>query len=187
MINKFADYSDEKLVNACKNGDDDAYSALIGRYLLAVRARAYAYDKSAIDFEDLVQEGLIGLMNAVKYYDSSFGASFSTFAYLCIDRNIMSAVKKSLSKKQIPKSALVFIDQTSDFESNHSDNPEIALISKENIDLLKTKITKKLSNMEQSVLKLYLNGNSYDEIAKILKISQKSVDNAMQRLRKKLK
>lgn len=187
MVKKFADYSDEELVFACKHGDNDAYSALVGRYLFAVRARAYAYDKSEIDFEDLVQEGLIGLMNAVKCYDSSFGASFSTFAYLCIDRNIMSAVKKTLSKKQIPKSALVFIEETSDFESKSFDNPEIALISKENIDLLKSKITEKLSNLEQSVLKLYLNGNSYDKIAKVLNISQKSVDNAMQRLRKKLK
>ena len=123
MMNKFSDYSDENLISDCKSGDDDAYGVLIGRYLFAVRSRAYAYDKSAIDFEDLVQEGLIGLVNAVKCYDGSFGTSFSTFAYLCIDRNIMSAVKKTFSKKQIPKSVLVFIEETSDFESNNYENP----------------------------------------------------------------
>lgn len=187
MISAFQNSSDEELVLACKNGDENAYGVLIGRYIFAVRSRAYAYDQSSIDFDDLMQEGFIGLMNAVKSYDESFGTRFSTFAYLCIDRNILSTVKKTLSKKQIPKSALVFIEENGDFETDKSENPENLVISKENLNLLKRKITENLSGREQSVLNMYLSGHSYQEIAKDLKISVKSVDNAIQRLRRKLK
>ena len=101
MSEKFLGLSDENLVEKCKQNDQEAYSFLVMRYLFVVRSRAAAY-KGEIDFEDLVQEGLIGLMNAVNYFDKSFGTSFSTFATLCIDRNILSAVRKTLSKKQIP-------------------------------------------------------------------------------------
>lgn len=187
MIDGFQNISDEELVKACKNGDEKAYGALIGRYIFAVRSRAYAYDKSVIDFEDLIQEGFIGLMNAVKCYDESFGTWFSTFAYLCIDRNILTAVKKTLSKKQIPKSALIFIEENTDFETDKSQNPENVIISKENINYLKQKISENLSEKERSVLNMYLSGKSYRQIADSLKISEKAVDNAIQRLRKKLK
>ena len=116
MKNKLHSLDDEKLIALCRIGDDEAYSVLIARYLFTVRKRASVYENSGIDFEDLVQEGFIGLLNAVKYYENNFDTSFSTFAYLCIDRNILSAVRKSLTKKQIPKSALVFIEDNYDFK-----------------------------------------------------------------------
>ena len=184
---KFQSCSDEELIKLCKSGDQDAYSTLVGRYVFAVRSRASIYVNSGIDFEDLVQEGFIGLMNAVDAYDNDFGTSFSTFAFLCIDRKILDAVKKSLSKKQIPKHALVFLEDSFDIESNKSENPESVIISKENLFGLKEKIAKNLSKKEQEVLNLYLSGDSYLEIAERLSCSQKSVDNAMQRIRKKLK
>ena len=184
---KLQNCSDEELVALCKSGDEEAYSALIGRWLFAVRSRASIYDKSGIDFEDLVQEGFIGLMNAVKAYDNDFGASFSTFAFLCIDRKILDAVKKSLGKKQIPKHALVFLEDNFDLESDKSVNPESVIISQENIAILKQRIAEKLSDREREVLNLYLSGYSYQGIAEKLKCTLKSVDNAMQRLRKKLK
>lgn len=187
MSNKYQNSDDNELIVLCRNGDEEAYSALVGRYLFTVRSRASVYDKSGIDFEDLVQEGFIGLMNAVKCYENNFGTSFSTFAYLCIDRNILSAVRKSIAKKQIPKSALVFIEDNYGLQDSGQDNPESVVISKENIKILRQRITEKLSKTEQKVLNLYLMGYSYEKTAEKLGCSQKSVDNAIQRLRKKLK
>ena len=135
MKNKLHSLDDEKLIALCRIGDDEAYSVLIARYLFTVRKRASVYENSGIDFEDLVQEGFIGLLNAVKYYENNFDTSFSTFAYLCIDRNILSAVRKSLTKKQIPKSALVFIEDNYDLQGKNDENPETVLISKENVSI----------------------------------------------------
>lgn len=187
MQKNFHEYSDEKLVALCKQGDEDAYSALVGRYIFAVRSRASIYNNSGIDFEDLVQEGFIGLMNAVNCYDENFGTTFATFAFLCVDRNILSAVKKNLSKKRIPQHALVFIEESPEIKSSVTDNPESVIISKENVSALQKKISEKLSNTERDVLKLYLLGYSYGQIAEKLDCTQKSVDNAIQRMRKKLK
>lgn len=184
---KFQAFSDEELIKLCKNGNQDAYSTLVGRYVFAVRSRASIYVNSGIDFEDLVQEGFIGLINAVDAYDNDFGTLFSTFAFLCIDRKILDAVKKSLSKKQIPNHALVFLEEGFDIEGSKNENPESVVISKENLLVLKDKIKKNLSKMEQEVLEHYLSGEAYIQIAKKLSCSQKSVDNAMQRIRKKLK
>lgn len=187
MKSKIHSLDDEKLIALCRIGDDEAYSVLIARYLFTVRKRASVYENSGIDFEDLVQEGFIGLLNAVKYYENNFDTSFSTFAYLCIDRNILSAVRKSLTKKQIPKSALVFIDDNYELQGKNDENPEVVLISKENVSIMKQKIAERLSDVERNVLDLYLLGYSYGKIADKLGINQKSVDNAIQRMRKKLK
>ena len=187
MVKKIHSLDDENLIALCRVGDDEAYSALIARYLFTVRNRASVYNNSGIDFEDLVQEGLIGLLNAVKNYESSFDTSFSTFAYLCIDRNILTAVRKSLAKKQIPKAALSFIEDEALLHESVEQSPEAVLISKENISLMKQKIAEKLSITERQVLDLYLLGYSYQKIAEKLEISEKSVDNAIQRMRKKLK
>ncbi len=187
MFDKFHSLDDNELIALCKDGDEEAYSALFARYLFTVRSRAGVYDKSGIDFEDLVQEGYIGLINAVNNYEIDFGTSFSTFAYMCIDRNILSSVRKSLAKKQIPKSALIFIEDEYELQDKVSENPEAVVISKENVEHLRQRITEKLSQNEQNVLELYLMGYSYEKIADKLSCSKKSVDNAIQRLRKKLK
>ncbi len=187
MKNKIHSLDDEKLIALCKIGDDEAYSVLIARYLFTIRKRASVYNNSGIDFEDLVQEGFIGLLNAVKSFESSFDTSFSTFAYLCIDRNILTAVRKSLAKKQIPKSALLFLEDEQILQENLEQSPEAVLIAKENISAMKQKIAEKLSATERQVLDLYLLGFSYSKIAKELDISEKSVDNAIQRMRKKLR
>ena len=186
MRKNFHNMDDNELVALCKSGDEDAYSALIARYLFSVRARAFAYQNSGIDSEDLVQEGFIGLLEAVKCYENSFGTSFSTFAYLCIDRKIISAVRKSLSKKQIPNSALVFIKDDDRF-LDKNENPESLIISKEGVASLQRRITEKLSKTEKNVLDLYLMGYSYSKISAALSISEKAVDNAIQRIRRKLK
>lgn len=192
------DLSDNELVILAQQGEDDAYSVLVGRYIFLVRNCASGYFSDSLDFDDIMQEGFIGLMNAVAAFDSNCGASFATFAKLCINRNIISAVRRTLRKKQIPKSMLVFLDdeksgansgetKIADLKAANSDEPENAVIDKESFVRLKSAIFSKLSKTEFSVLKGYLSGKSYEQIANQMGISQKSVDNAMQRLRKKLK
>ncbi len=187
MSEKFLGLTDEKLIEKCKQNDQEAYSSLVARYLFVVRYRAAAYNTGEIDFDDLVQEGLIGLMNAVKGFDKDFGTKFSTFATLCIDRNILSAVKKALSKKQIPKSALVFIEEHTDFEDLGKTNPEDIFFLQESVSLVRQRMTEKLSKREKSIMELYLSGKSYVEIAHTLSCSPKAVDNALSRARKKLR
>ena len=187
MSEKFLELTDENLIEMCRQNDQEAYSILVGRYLFVVRTRAAAYNTGEIDFEDLVQEGLIGLMNAVKSFDKDFGTKFSTFATLCIDRNILSAVRKALSKKQIPKSALVFIEEQADFEDFSKSNPEDIFFLQESVSLIRQRMSEKLSKREKSIMELYLAGKSYVEIADALCCSQKAVDNALTRARKKLR
>lgn len=185
---KFQRLSDNKLAAAAQKGDSEAYSALIGRYIFLVRNCAGGYFADSLEYDDLVQEGFIGLMNAVKSFDSECSTAFSTFAKLCIERNIISAVRKTLRKKQIPSSMLVFIDDESynNVAQADSANPETEMLNKEAFKKLKTDIFSKLSKTELTVLNHYLSGKSYEQISALANISVKSVDNAMQRIRKKL-
>lgn len=185
----FAELSDNELAAAAQNGDSKAYSALIGRYIFLVRNCAGGYFSDSLEFDDLVQEGFIGLMNAVKSFDPDCNTAFSTFAKLCVERNIISAVRKTLRKKQIPSSMLVFIDDDSydNVASADAANPENAVLNKESYERLKNDIFSKLSKTELRVLRAYLSGSSYEQIAEKLEISVKAVDNAMQRIRKKLR
>lgn len=178
--------TDEELVKLANLKNDEAAGILIRRYVFEVRSCALRYIGGTVDFEDLVQEGFIGLLNAVSNYDSSLGASFKTFVKLCIDRNIISVVRAALRKKQIPKSSLVFLGEQ-DYPAADSINPENVVIAREEIDLLKSKIFSSLSEFEIKVLTLFLRGYTYEKIAETLNCKSKQVDNAMQRLRKKLK
>ena len=187
-LSGLSELSDNELVAAAQKGDNEAYSAVIGRYIFLVRNCAGGYFSDSLEFDDLVQEGFIGLMNAVKGFDHDCNTAFSTFAKLCIERNIISAVRKTLRKKQIPSSMLVFIDDDSYDKIAPADtaNPETAVLNKEAYDRLKEDIFSKLSKTELKVLQAYLSGSSYEQIALMLNISVKAVDNAMQRIRKKL-
>lgn len=187
-LSAFGQLSDNELAAAARKGDSNAYSALVGRYIFLVRGCAGGYFSDSLEFDDLVQEGFIGLMNAVKGFDPDCNTAFSTFAKLCIERNIISAVRKNLRKKQIPSSMLVFIDDDScdNIAPAETANPETAVLNKEAYDRLKNDIFSKLSKTELMVLKHYLSGSSYEQIAAKLGISVKAVDNAMQRIRKKL-
>lgn len=188
MQNEKTDYhslSDTELIAAARGGDSGAYSALVSRYLFVVRKRAANYYSDEFDFDDLMQEGFIGLLNAIRGYDESAPASFSTFARLCIDRSMISAVRRGLRKKQIPRSMLVALgDEDAPLQGG---DPEEAVIDKEDLLTLRRRIDKTLSDRERQVLSLYLEGRNYGEIAERLGISQKSVDNALSRLRAKLR
>ena len=130
---KLQSESDNNLVKLAQSGNEEAYSALVGRYIFLVRNCANNYFSDTLDFDDLMQEGLIGLMNAVNAFELNCNTSFFTFARLCIDRNILSAVRKALSKKQIPKSALVFIEEQADFEDFSKSNPEDIFFLQESV------------------------------------------------------
>ncbi len=164
--------------------DEGAYSELVSRHLETVRRLAgiYSAGKSAsgCDYDDLCSEGLMGLMNAVKTYDGSKGASFGTYAYSCINNRMLNSLRKSTRIRGSE-------EPIEDIEIADHGSPESILISNEETDELMRIARSRLSDLERSVLKCYLEGKSHSEAAKELGITPKSVDNALQRIRRKLK
>ncbi len=185
------DMSDERLAVLAAGGDSAAFDELASRYILLVGLRASAfYDESQAlsGLDDLGQEGFIGFIDAVRRYDESLGASFRTFAVLCIDRRMKSAIRAMLRKKKVPSSALVWLDDDSspDIMASDTDNPENMVIATDEYRNLCQRIRQTASEFERRVLTLFLSGMSYHAIAERLSSSEKAVDNALQRLRKKL-
>ena len=186
--------SDEQVVELAKSGDDEAYNHIIARYRNLVYSKAKAFYISGADREDLVQEGMIGLYKAVRDYDPKL-SSFAAFAKLCVTRMILSAVKNSARNKHLPLNKYVSIDfcrddqdekAAFDIADDNSKNPENILIDKESISGISYRINQILSEMELKVLICYLDGMSYTDIAKKIEKEPKAVDNAVQRIRKKL-
>ena len=176
--------SDGDLSASAVAGNDDSFTALLERYISVIRKKAHDYSFCGIDVEDLIQEGTIGLINAVKAYDKSSGVDFFPFACICIDRSIITVVRKSLRKKQIPADMLVPLD---DKVQTFNDNPEQVIIEKESFDRLQQTVRSKLNDFEFIVLNRYLCGESYRQIAEKLQCDVKKVDNSMYRIRLKLK
>ena len=187
---------DDKLVELSVN-IDSAMRILIDRYKSLVKFIAHTYYIVGADNDDIMQEGMIGLFKAIKSYDREKDSSFKTFADMCIRRQIISAVKASNRQKHIPlNSSLSFDKQIFEDESekeiydiieaDSGQNPEEIFIKKEEIRDMKYKMEYVLSNFEKRVLKLYLSGNTYKEISGIMGKSPKSVDNAIQRVKRKL-
>lgn len=192
----YENYTDEELIHIIKNGDNNAIDYLINKYKNFVKIRARAYFIIGSDTEDIIQEGMIGLYKAIRDYKKS-EASFKTFATICIDRQVMTAIKTANRKKHLPLNSYLslnmlayeedndttYIDQ---LEENKVLNPEEILIDKENVKILQQQINQNLSKFEKQVLILYLKGKSYVNIAKKLQKDEKSIDNAIQRIRKKI-
>lgn len=185
----FDSLADEQLVVSSKNGNNEAVAVLVTRMLPAIRSIASGSSGVyGIDREDLIQEGLIGLLSAIRSFDSCREASFRTFAGVCISNSIRSAVRKTLGKTEIPLKAIVSIDDAAYLPSSHLDDPQNIIVGNEEAVRLIKHMDKQLSKTEHSVLQLYLLGDSYSVIAKKLSLpNEKSVDNALQRIRKKLK
>lgn len=190
--------TDETLIEDMHSGDPDAANILIERYKNTVRRKARGYFLVGGDTEDLLQEGMIGLFKAMQSYSPERGASFHTFAELCIERQIMSAIQTATRKKQGPLNSYVsFAEQVFGdndmrelgdiFSTETHENPEERLISQENIKQIDEEIQDSLSDFEKEVLKMHLEGQGYQQIAKSLDKSPKSIDNALQRIRRKLK
>lgn len=189
--NTMGNCPDQALVQRAKNGDTDALAQLITRFLPLIKNRAARYSFVGLEQDDFVQEGLIGLFTAVKNYDAGRSASFRTYANLCIYSRMISCLNDLLSKKHLPLNDYLPIDSlnTSHQEilSQGESDPLEMYLRREEAQIRQEKIKTLLSGLEQETLTLYLSGHSYEEMAKLLHCTTKAVDNALQRVRRKLR
>lgn len=197
VLQRFEDLSDEELVEEVHQGNTEALDYLITKYKRFVQAKARSYFLIGADKEDIIQEGMIGLYKAIRDFKGDKLASFRAFAELCITRQIITAIKTATRQKHIPLNSYVSLDKPIyDEESDRtlmdvitgteSENPEYLMINREEYSNLEEKISNILSELEQQVLALYLDGQSYNEISEELNRHVKSIDNALQRVKRKL-
>ena len=198
---RFDSMDDEQLIVLIHDGGrGETIDYIMNKYKDLVRKKAASMYILGADRDDLIQEGMIGLFKAVRDYDAGRDASFSTFADLCISRQMYSAIKSLSRKKHMPLNSYISIyasredsDQGSDvsleeiLESDSNLIPEQYVLDQENLKILEENIDKDLSELERQVLDLYITGMSIKKIAGVLGRDEKSTDNAMQRVRAKLK
>lgn len=193
----FEQLPDEAIVQFAHDGDSRAVEFLISKYRSFVRAKARSYFLIGADREDIIQEGMIGLYKAVRDFRADRLASFRAFAELCITRQIITAIKTATRQKHIPLNSYVSLnkpiyDEESDrtlmdvIHGNKVSDPEELIISREEFLDIERRMGEFLSELEWQVLMLYLEGKSYQEIADSLDRHVKSVDNALQRVKRKL-
>ena len=177
-----------ELVLLARQGDAEAVSRLVARYLPMIRRRASRYPLPGLEAEDVVQEGLLGLLKAIRLYDSTQG-SFGAFAFLCVGSSLAALARSALSPRQRPLMDYSPLEeeQNGDALWDSSCGPEERLIAAEQAAELQRKMESLLSPYERNVLKLYLSGHSYTEISQLLSSTTKAVDNALQRVRRKLR
>jgi len=188
---------DEEVVEFARNGDEEALEYLITKYKNFVRAKARAYFLIGADREDIIQEGMIGLYKAIRDFRMDKLSSFRAFAELCITRQIITAIKTATRQKHIPLNSYISLnkpiyDEDSDrtlmdvISGTKITDPEELIISREEFDNIEEKMGEILSSLEWKVLMAYLEGKSYQEIARDLHRHVKSIDNALQRVKRKL-
>lgn len=191
-------YTDEELIDRIRDGEQDITDYVIEKYKNLVRKKAKTMFLLGADNDDLIQEGMIGLFKAIRDYDAGRDASFLTFADLCVSRQMYTAVQASKRAKHAPLNTYIslYMDVSEQNEhaelitqlrANQDSNPESLMISKENVADIEAIIEKELSSFEKQVLDLYLIGMPYGQIAKILGREEKAADNALQRIKTKLK
>ncbi|MEK4630374.1 MAG: RNA polymerase sporulation sigma factor SigH [Solibacillus sp.] len=197
VIQQFESLTDEDLIEQVHQGNADALDFLISKYRLFVKAKARSYFLVGADKEDIIQEGMIGLYKAIRDFKEDKLASFRAFAELCITRQIITAIKTATRQKHIPLNSYVSLDKPIyDEESERtlmdvitspiSEDPEYLMIHREDYRHLERKMGEVLSELEQQVLIRYLEGQSYNEISEDLNRHVKSIDNALQRVKRKL-
>ena len=194
---RFCQLEDEQVIEMVHVGDSDALDYLITKYRNFVRAKARSYFLIGADREDIVQEGMIGLYKSIRDFREDKLTSFKAFAELCITRQIITAIKTATRQKHIPLNSYVSLDKPIyDEESDRTlldvisgakvMNPEELIINQEEFDDIELKMGELLSDLERKVLALYLDGRSYQEISEELNRHVKSIDNALQRVKRKL-
>ncbi len=186
-------YGDKQLIRMLRSGDEDIMDFLLEKYKLLVRKKANAMYLMGGDTDDLIQEGMIGLYKAIRDYDETKEAEFSTFAQICISRQIINAVETAARKKNAPLNNFLSLDLHEDVPVAELESmvagmsdPEAVYIDMENVASLEAKMEETLSKYEKKVIGLYLNGYTYTQIAELLDREPKSVDNALQRIKNKL-
>ena len=195
-----SDYStlkDEDVIGLVREGDALAQDFLLNKYKTFVKTKARAYFLIGADREDIIQEGMIGLYKAIRDYSSQKNASFKSFAELCVNRQLITAIKAARRQKHMPLNSSVSLNKTVyDDESDDTyidmlesaeavTSPETIFIGIENRNSIVEHIMEALSSFEKKVLSFYLQGKTYSEIAKATGKSEKSIDNALQRVKKK--
>lgn len=194
---RFLNLEDEQIVILVHGGDSEALDYLIHKYRNFVRAKAKSYFLIGADKEDIIQEGMIGLYKAIRDFKEDKLSSFKAFAELCITRQIITAIKTATRQKHIPLNSYISLDKPIfDEESDRTLmdvisgakllNPEELIISREELTRIEDKMSEILSDLEQKVLSRYLDGQSYQEISEELNRSIKSIDNGLQRVKRKL-
>ncbi len=197
FVSVYDGMQDEEIVEVARTGSVEAQEYLINKYKGFVKAKARSYFLIGADREDIIQEGMIGLYKAIRDFRSDKLTSFKAFAELCITRQIITAIKTATRQKHIPLNSYVSLnrpiyDEDSDrtlldiMPSDQVLDPEEVVISAEEIGRMEEQITEILSELEWQVLNCYLDGKSYVEIADELQRHVKSVDNALQRVKRKL-
>ena len=182
----YSTLSDDVLAEISKDGDDNAFNELVLRYLGRIRFIARKYSAQGYEQNDFVQEGLLALLHACKTYDSQGGRSFNSYVSLLVERRLISIIRGSQSKKAVPDSVLVHFDGLEDELTDYVRSPEEQLMHKEQLNQVMHRLHALLSAREYEVLMLFASGLSYSNISKKLNISEKSVDNALQRARRKV-
>ncbi len=193
-----SDYSslkDDELISLARSGDRAAEDELVRRYTRLVKSCSRPFFLVGGDGEDLIQEGMLGLLSAIREYDSSMNAAFKTYAEICVKRRIYSAIKMASRKKHGPLNEMVSFEDILSDESQSGATvpggslrriPEDQILAQESADEIIQAYSQCLSKFEAKILELYLSGLSYSEIAEICGREVKSVDNAVQRIRRKL-
>lgn len=189
-MNRYDQYSDEELIFRLRQGETDISDYLMEKYKEFVRKKARTMFLIGGETDDLIQEGMIGLFKAIQNYQPDRDTSFRTFANLCIDRQLCSAVQYSNRQKHLPLNSYVSLsdeNESEHLEGSWSEDPETIMIDQESVRNLELEIAKALSPMENKVLNYYLRGYGYVKIAEIMGKSPKSIDNALQRIRGKVR
>lgn len=197
LVCDYQSLNEGEIVEFARSGDDRAQEYLIKKYKNFVRSKARSYFLIGADKEDIIQEGMIGLFKAIRDFRPDKISSFRAFAELCITRQIITAIKTATRQKHIPLNSYISLNKPIyDEESERTlldvitgskiSDPEELLISREEVDNIESKIGEILSDFEWQVLTYYLQGKSYQEIAKDLDRHVKSIDNALQRVKRKL-
>ena len=200
MDKDYRQYSDEELIVRLRDGESSITEYLMNKYKHLVRSKAKSMYILGADSDDLIQEGMIGLFKALRDYDSGRDANFLTFADLCVSRQMYTAVQASRRQKHIPLNTYISLygNVNTDREGEQEElvnvlavhagqSPEEVVIDRENVIQLEKAIEQELSSFEKQVLDLYLTGMGYQQIAKVLGRDDKSTDNALQRIKTKLK
>ena len=194
--NKYAEVSDEKLIEKIRLGDSEAQNYLLEKYRNKKIMKANRFFLIGAESDDMLQEGMIGLFKAIQSFDLEKNNSFKTFANLCIERQLITAIKTSNRQKHIPLNSSFSLnvsayDENTDttvmeiLDTNFVEDPLDTITKKEYIKFIENKIDQNLSSFEKKVLDKYIQGESYITIANKLNSPVKSVDNAIQRIRKK--
>lgn len=194
--NQYQDMNDEDLIKVIKSGDKHALEFLIDKYKELVNRKVSKFFMIGAEREDIVQEGLIGLFKAIKNYNEEKQNSFKTFANLCVERQLITAIKTSNRQKHMPLNSYLSLNNTAYeeddestlldiFDAHQVEDPLETITKKEYYKNIENAIDKSLSDFEKQVLNFYMQGQSYVKIAEKLDTPVKSIDNAIQRIRKK--